>query len=214
MISIDRSGMLFTLVGPAGAGKTTLSKALLQKFSSLSLSISVTSRAPRSGEKDGREYFFVGKDEFKKRVDTGEFFEYEEVHGNFYGTLRSTLDTNIREGRDLLLDIDIRGALNFKRAYPDNAVIVFIVPPSFEELKNRVTSRSSVTTEELTRRIVTAKAEYSKVLDDSGKAIDYLLVNEDLERTNEVLHSIFTAESARLKRLKANSYKPILSIKE
>lgn len=203
-MSIRRQGMLLCLVGPAGGGKTTLRARLLNDFASeVTPSISVTTRAPRVGEVHGKNYFFVAREEFVAKRDRGEFFESEEVHGNLYGTLRSTLEDAIQRGVDLLLDIDIRGALRFKREYPDHAVVVFMVPPSTKALIERLRGRAPITDREVETRLATATAEYGALLEgmaDRGK-VDYFLVNDEIEATYGALKAIRLAESLRLVRL-------------
>jgi guanylate kinase len=166
-------------------------------------SISVTTRAPRAGEVHGKNYFFVSRDEFLAKKDRGEFYESEEVHGNMYGTLRATLDDAIARGVDLLLDIDIRGALRFRRDYPNHAVLVFMVPPSTRALVERLRSRAPVSEAELETRLNTASAEYAALL--AGMAdrsqVDYFLVNDEIEATYGALKAIRLAESCRLVRL-------------
>ena len=199
-----RSGILFCLVGPAGGGKTTVAQKLLQEFAdSLSISVSVTSRSPREGEIDGKSYVFVTKEDFKKRVSNNEFFEWEEVHGNYYGTLKASFEQVKTKNKDLLLVIDIRGALNVKKHYPDNTVICFLVPPSLEALESRLRARGAIKEEDFKRRLATARDEYLALMDKGGRkeGIDYLVVNDSIELTCDTVSSVLKAESCNLQRL-------------
>lgn len=214
-MTIRRQGMLLCLVGPAGGGKTTLRARLLRDFASEVVpSISVTTRSPRVGEIDGKNYFFVSREEFLAKKSRHEFFESEEVHGNLYGTLRATLDDAIQRGLDLLLDIDIRGALRFKREYPDHAVVVFMVPPTTQALVERLRARAPVTEGEIETRLTTATAEYAALLEgmaDRSK-VDYFLVNDELEATYGALTAIRRAEALRLVRLNPGEVAAVCTI--
>ena len=202
--NLVRKGILFVLMGPTGSGKTTFCNRLLSEFSeTLHYSVSATSRPIREGEVSGKSYHFLNRAEFLERAGAGEFFEWEETHGNLYGTLRSTLLDGINGGRDLLFQIDIRGALNFKRAFPNNTVTVFILPPSFTDLKGRLRNRGTVDREELAKRFGTAQQEYESLLGlsgDTGK-VDYLVVNRDLQETYEQIRSVVISERARYHRM-------------
>jgi guanylate kinase len=201
---LKRKGILFVIIGPTGSGKSTFCGRLVQDFAQdLHYSISVTSRAPRANEVPGKSYHFVSRDEFVARRDRGDFFEWEETHGNLYGTLRSNLENGIDQGIDLLFQIDIRGAMSLKRAFPENTVSVFLVPPSFEALKARLAGRGTVDPQELQRRFSTAREEYSalrKLSAEPGK-IDYLVLNHDLEETYSQIRSIVVAERSRYHRM-------------
>lgn len=204
---MQRQGILLCLVGPAGGGKTTLRARLLADFpNEVMASVSVTTRAPRPGEVHGHSYFFIGRDEFVKRRAAGDFYESEEVHGNLYGTLKSTLDEAIRRGVDLLLDIDIRGALRFRREYPANAVVVFMVPPSTADLIARLRTRGPLPDAELGVRLETARGEYRTLLEVAADpaAVQYFLVNDALEDTYAALKTIRAAEKFRLHRLESS----------
>ncbi|MBX7144422.1 MAG: guanylate kinase [Oligoflexia bacterium] len=212
---VKRRGLLFCLIGPAGGGKTTFCERLLVEYhDSVRLSVSVTTRAPRPGEKEGVSYFFTNQEDFKARVARGEFFEWEEIHGNSYGTLQSVLDAALSSGVDLLLDVDIRGALNFKNRLPKDTIVVFLAPPSSEELLRRVVQRGGASSKEVRTRIETAKREYAKVIElaKSPACIDYFLVNEDKELTYQSVKNILLAERTRLMRLDEAAIQKICAI--
>jgi guanylate kinase len=201
---LKRKGILFVIIGPTGSGKSTFCGRLVNDFAKdLHYSISVTSRAPRANEVPGKSYHFVSRDEFIARREKGDFFEWEETHGNLYGTLLSNLHNGIDHGVDLLFQIDIRGAMSLKRSFPDNTVSVFLVPPSFEALKSRLMGRGTVDPHELQRRFATAREEYAalrKLSEEHGK-IDYLVLNHDLENTYSQIRSIVVAERSRYHRM-------------
>ena len=206
--SLIRKGILFILMGPTGSGKSTFCERLLSEFpDTLRYSTSATSRSPRANETGGRSYHFMSRDEFIARREQGEFFEWEEIHGNLYGTLQESLIRGIEEGKDILFQIDIRGAMKFKRQFPENAVTLFIVPPSFEELRARLTGRGTVDPGELQRRFATAKSEYQALLTlhGDGETIDYLVVNRELESTYNQVRAIILAERARYLRMDKES---------
>jgi guanylate kinase len=195
-------------MGPAGSGKSTFCERLVKEFpEALQYSTSMTSRAPRPNEVNGKSYYFVSREEFIARRERGEFFEWEETHGNLYGTLQASLIKGIEGGKDLLFQIDIRGALNFKRQFPDNAVTIFTVPPSFAEMKQRLLARGTVDPVELQRRFSTAQEEYKTLLQlhKSGDEIDYLVVNRDLDSTYDQVRAIVLAERARYHRMDKES---------
>ena len=213
----SRHGMILSLIGPAGSGKTTLCASLVDKFpGEIKLSVSVTSRSIREGEVDGKNYQFVSREEFEKMRDEDKFFEWEEVHGNFYGTLKSTVEETLLSGEDLLLAIDIRGALNFKKTYPKHTVLVFIAVPSFELLLERLKNRGDISAEELNKRLATTKAEYQKILElhQSGSGIDYVLVNDDIQDAQNALVEIRNAEVARFQRINSDLLKEFCRIEE
>ena len=213
---MKRRGMLFCLVGPAGGGKTTLASRLVQTNSGdLRLSVSVTSRQPRPGEQEGRSYFFVSRDEFARRIGQGEFFEWEETHGNYYGTPNAILTETLHAGVDLLLDVDIRGALNFKGRFPDDTVISFLLPPCGDVLRRRMTSRAQIGEAELTTRLETARSEYACLLElarSEVRKIDYVVINDDLEHAYNQVAAILQAERARLLRLHLEDLKRVCRI--
>jgi guanylate kinase len=214
---IKRKGVLFVVIGPSGSGKSTLCAKLVQEFSrDLHYAVSVTSRPPRQNEVPGKSYHFVTREEFIAQRERGEFFEWEETHGNLYGTLRSSLENGIDEGRDLLFQIDIRGALTMKNSFPDNTVTIFLIPPSFDALRERIKGRGSIDSSEMVRRFSTAKGEYEalqKLREDKGK-IDYLLVNRELEDTYGQVRSIVVAERARYHRLDRGAVAAFCAVSE
>lgn len=207
---LNRKGIFFCLIGPAGSGKSTLSKMLLTKDTTLSPSVSLTSRSPRIGEIEGKDYFFVSKDQFKSKIANNEVFEWEETHGNLYGTLSATLEAGIKNGTDLLFDIDIRGALRFKKSYPLNAVIVFIAPPSPNILRERLVKRGT-NDSEMEVRLSTAKTEYASFLANK-KNIDYFIVNDILSDTYNKIENIIDSERSKIVRLNDNDLDSICVI--
>ena len=205
MAKLKRDGILLCLCGPAGVGKTILGKHLLESNPNMSRSVSVTSRPARADEVAGDSYLFLSAEEFKAKIDLGEFFEWEQVHGNYYGTLKSSLDGMIAAGRDVLLIVDIRGSLTFKERFPKHCVTVFVVPPSLKALKERISGRGSVSEQELTQRFNTTKEECRTLMEvrEQSNKIDYLIVNDDLERAFLDLSNIVSAEKNRLMRVNA-----------
>ena len=170
-------GKLIALSAPSGAGKSTICKHLLERNPDFRLSISATTRAPRFSEKDGVDYFFLDTADFLARAKRGEFLEFEEVHGNYYGTLRSTIEQFLDEGKTVLLDIDVNGALNIKQNFP-TALLIFIKPPSIEALKTRLRNRKTETSESIERRLQRMPLEYTK-----GESFDVQVINDDLQQT-------------------------------
>lgn len=202
MTQLARTGILFCLIGPAGSGKTTIAQKLMQEFQDLKRSISVTSRSPREGEVQGVNYHFISREEFQKKVSAGDFFEWEETHGNLYGTLKKTLSDAITSSSDLLLDIDIRGASNLKRAHPHNTLITFLLPPSSTELIKRIKGRGAVSQEEIDARLQTAKTEYNLFLQDreGEKLVDFIVLNDSLDLSYNQVKGILIAGRASCSR--------------
>ena len=180
-------GHLFIVAAPSGAGKTTLVRLLLEKDAAISVSISSTTRAPRPGEKDGREYHFVDVQSFVEMVSRGEFLEWAEVHGNYYGTSKRWIETEMAAGRDVLLEIDWQGAQQVRKVFPA-AIGVFILPPSMEELKSRLSDRGTDSAEIIARRIAAARDEMRHV-----DEFDYVIINDDLQQALGNLRSIVSA---------------------
>ena len=181
------TGQLFIVSAPSGAGKTTLVRLLLEKDAAISLSISTTTRAPRPGEQDGREYHFVSVPRFVERRDRGEFLEWAEVHGNYYGTSQRWIEEQLQAGRDVLVEIDWQGAQQVREVFPE-AIGVFILPPSMDILKQRLAGRGTDSAEVIARRIAAAQAEMRHV-----DEFDYVIINDDLQKALAELVSVVGA---------------------
>ena len=190
---IARRGILFVVSSPSGAGKTTLTRRLLDKDDGTELSISYTTRAPRPGEVDGRDYSFVGESTFQRMRDEGAFLEWAEVFGHLYGTPIAPVMQAIEEGRDVLFDIDWQGAQQLAERARGDLVTVFILPPSRDALEDRLRRRAQDTDEVVARRMAQADAEMSHYAE-----YGYVIVNDDLDRAEGELTAILRAE--RLKR--------------
>ena len=196
------SGLLFCLVGPTASGKTSLAQELLKNTAGLKKSVSATTRTPRPGEIEGESYFFINKEEFLTRKTQGDFFEAEQVHGNWYATPKSYIEQTLSSGEDMLLAIDIRGAINIKKQLPTSTVVVFILPPSHEELRRRITSRGALPEEEIQRRLSTAKTEVDSLdVPEYREAVDYIIHNKEFNLAFLTLSSIVRSERQRLSRL-------------
>ena len=175
-------GKLIIFSAPSGAGKTTIVRHLLNKDLNLEFSISATSRGKRHTETDGKDYYFLTPDEFRKKIDNNEFLEWEEVYvGTYYGTLKSEVDRIRDKGQNVIFDVDVVGGCNIKKFYGNEALAVFVQPPSVTELRNRLILRSTDTPEVIEKRV--AKAEYELTFSDQ---FDVIVVNEDLEKAFEV----------------------------
>jgi len=178
-------GTLVIISGPSGAGKGTLVRALLGRVPSVWVSVSATTRAPRPREQEGRHYFFLTSAEFERRVESGDFLEHAEVHGNRYGTLRSTVETKLAQGRTVILEIDPQGAAQVRAMMPE-AALVFIVAPSTDELVRRIRQRGGESDEDIAVRMATAQRELALV-----GTYDCVVQNDDLRRaTDELVHFI------------------------
>lgn len=210
---ISRSGIFYCLCGPAGVGKSVLAERLLAHYAStLKRSISFTSRAPRLGEKQAEAYHFVSAEEFSKRIAAAAFFEWEQVHGNYYGTELAQVQAVSRGEHDLLLVIDIKGALRFKTKLPAHSVLIFLVPPSSAELERRMRDRGEIDPTEIQTRLATWHAEAQIVRANLGGAgVDYIVVNQDLEQSFDNLCVIVEAERARASRYALKQLDQIMS---
>ena len=190
-----RRGTLFVVSAPSGAGKTTLCREARLRLPDLAYSVSYTTRAPRPGEIEGTDFVFVPEAKFRSLQERGEFAEWAIVHGNLYGTRATVLEEALREGLDVLLDIDTQGAMQLRARYPE-AVLVFIVAPSLAELDQRLRERRSDVETEIARRLARARDEVKL-----WRRYDYLVVNRDLKEAAEHLTAIITAERCRTARL-------------
>ena len=184
-------GILFVLSGPSGTGKGTVCKAVLEREDDLTLSVSATTRERRIGEIDGETYHYVTKDAFEAMIDKGEMLEYAQYNGNYYGTPKASIEELLNNGRDVLLEIEPQGALQVKKLFPE-AVLVFLVPPSMAELKNRLVTRGRESEAEIAERIANAKWE----LEQADK-YTVLIVNDDFEEC------VFTISAKRKRKLTA-----------
>jgi len=181
---MNRQGILVVVSGFSGAGKGTLMKELLKRYDNYALSISATTRAPREGETDGKEYFFVTKEQFEKMRDERKLIEYAQYVNNYYGTPKEYVEQKMAEGKDVILEIEIQGALKVKKRFPD-ALLLFVTPPSAEELRRRLVGRGTETLEVINARLARAAEEASGM-----EAYDYLLINDDLDRCVEEMHQL------------------------
>jgi guanylate kinase len=185
-----RRGLMLILSSPSGAGKTSLTRMLLQKRDlDLTLSISVTTRPRRSSEVDGIHYSFIAKKRFEAMRDGGELLEWAEVHGNFYGTPREPVERSLAQGRDVLFDIDYQGTQQLKTKAGEDVVTIFILPPSMQELQARLERRAEDAGEAIAKRLANARNEIAR-----WTLYDYVLVNDDIQRTFDNLVAILTAE--------------------
>lgn len=192
---MNEKGILIVVSGFSGAGKGTLMKALLEKYpEDYALSISATTRNPREGEVNGREYFFLTKEDFEKKIANGELIEYAKYVENYYGTPRDYVEEKLNEGKDVILEIEIQGALKVKEAFPDT-LLLFVTPPTAAELKDRLVGRGTETMDVIESRMSRACEEA-----EGMNQYDYLIVNDDLNRCVEEMHRIIRGEHHRSSR--------------
>lgn len=185
---MEYPGNLFVVAAPSGAGKSSLVKALLELDAKLSVSVSHTSREPRGQEQHGREYLFVSEDEFRAMIDRGEFFEWAKVHDNLYGTSRAAIEARLEHGDDVVLEIDYQGALQIKQLFP-HAVLIFILPPSWEELKQRLIRRGDTADEVIAKRMKAARLEVAQ-----ARHFDFVVINAVFETALFDLKAIVQAQ--------------------
>lgn len=191
---MKQRGLLVVLSGPSGAGKGTVCKSLLPSTEGLGYSISCTTRQPRTGEQEGVNYFFKSKDQFEEMISRDELLEWAQVYGNYYGTPLSYVEEKLAAGENILLEIDIQGALQVKKKYP-NGVFIFLIPPSMDELKKRILGRGSETEETFQLRFGSAAAEMKYI-----NEYDYVVVNDQVEKAVQRIKSILIAETCSVQR--------------
>lgn len=187
-ITLEPEGILLVLSSPSGGGKSSICRAVLSADPRMAYSISVTSRRPRGDEVDGSDYHFVSEDEFARLIEQGAFYEWARVHGNFYGTRRDTIEEKLAQGRDVVMDLDVTGGLNIKKAN-DKAVLVFVLPPSLQVLEERLRRRNTDCEEVIQQRLINARYEIN-----FAEKYDYAVVNEDLQSTISNIRRILEAE--------------------
>ena len=185
-------GELFIISGPSGTGKGTICRRLMEETENIALSVSATTRAPREGEVDGVNYYFLDKETFEERVNEGGFLEYAEVFGNFYGTPKKPVEDKLAEGIDVLLEIDVQGAVQVKKNYPEG-IFIFVLPPTLAELRNRLIKRGTDSMEVIEHRLSMAMDEIRQMFE-----YDYFVVNDDLEEAVDKVRCIVSAEHARV----------------
>ena len=194
-MNLEKKGILIVVSGFSGAGKGTLMKELLKKYpDDYALSISATSRKPREGEQEGVEYFFKTREEFEKMIEGEELVEYAQYVGNYYGTPKAYVEEQLEAGKDVILEIEIQGASKIKEKFPQT-VLMFVTPPSAEELKNRLVGRGTEDMDTIERRLFRAVEEAEGI-----EAYDYLVVNDILELCVEEMHQIISNEHTRISR--------------
>ena len=195
---MDYPGNLFVVSAPSGTGKSSLVNALLEVESRLQVSVSHTTRAPRGQEQHGREYWFTSKEEFQAMIDRGDFFEHAEVHGNHYGTSRHAIEARIKHGEDIVLEIDWQGALQIKKIFP-NAILIFILPPSYEELLQRLNRRGEDSQEVIDLRMKNARIEGAQ-----AQFFDFVVINALFETALFDLKSIVHAQRLKYSAQRRN----------
>ncbi|UOR12782.1 guanylate kinase [Halobacillus amylolyticus] len=200
---IDEKGILFILSGPSGVGKGTVRKALFEQSTDLRYSISMTTRDPREGEVDGVDYFFKTRAEFEKLINDRQLIEHAEYVGNYYGTPKQYVEQTLDEGKDVFLEIEVQGALKVRENFPQG-VFVFLIPPSLEELKDRIVSRGTETEDKVRNRLLAAKAEI-----DMMDAYDYVVVNDQVDHAVNKIQSIVASEHCKRERV-SHQYKKAL----
>jgi len=191
------NGLLVVISGPSGAGKGTICERLKEELKDLKVSVSATTRKPREGEVEGASYFFINEEDFIKRINDDEFLEYAKVYGNYYGTPKKEVFKQLEDGNDIILEIDIQGALQVKKNYP-KGIFIFILPPSLTELNNRIERRGTESKEAIIKRMQCAYDELNYAFE-----YDYVVVNDEVEAAvDKIMHIIF-AEKNRAIRKKA-----------
>ena len=189
---MDQQGILAVVSGFSGAGKGTLMKELLKRYDNYALSVSATTRQPREGEKDGEDYFFVNREYFQQMIEEGRLVEYAQYVNHYYGTPRDYVEKKMAEGKDVILEIEIQGALKVKKRFPD-ALLIFVTPPSAGELRRRLVGRGTETIEVINARLRRAAEEASGM-----EAYDYLLINDEIDACVEQMHQLITLQHSKI----------------
>lgn len=197
-IIMEKKGLLIVVSGPSGAGKGTICKTLARLNPDIKISISATTREPRRGETDGENYYFISKGDFEGMLQENALLEYAKVYDNYYGTPKKYVLENLEKGNDILLEIDIAGALQVKEKFQDG-VFIFILPPSLEELKNRIVGRGTESEKDIEKRYGCAIEEIEQVI-----KYDYAVVNDDIERATKDVEAIIRAEKCKVTRVQDN----------
>ena len=188
---MNQQGILVVVSGFSGAGKGTLMKELLKRYDNYALSVSATTRQPREGEKDGEDYFFVSREYFQQMIEDGRLVEYAQYVNHYYGTPRDYVEKKMAEGKDVILEIEIQGALKVKKRFPD-ALLIFVTPPSAGELRRRLVGRGTETIEVIGARLRRAAEEASGM-----EAYDYLLINDEIDACVEQMHQLITLQHSK-----------------
>lgn len=192
---MNQQGLLIVLSGPSGVGKGTVCKALRERMPELAYSVSATTRSPREGEQDGVNYFFKTREQFERMIEREELLEWTEYVGNYYGTPRQYVTDILQSGRDIILEIEVKGALQVKQRFPEGT-FVFLLPPSLEELKNRIELRGTETEDVINSRMATAVEELKMI-----EHYDYAVVNDEIEAATSRIQAILTAEHCKRSRV-------------
>lgn len=195
MIKTNNKGLLIVVSGPSGAGKDTICQKLIKENSNIWMSVSMTTRKPRPLEKDGVDYFFVSSEEFENKINDNTFLEYASYNDNYYGTPKDKVEEKLKEGKDVILVIDINGAINIKKIIP-SALFIFIMPPDMETLKNRLIGRKTESKDKVVKRFITA---YNEV--NNYKKYNYVVVNDKVEDAVNKVKSIIQSEKCRVDRI-------------
>ena len=188
---MNQQGILVVVSGFSGAGKGTLMKELLKRYDNYALSVSATTRQPREGEKDGEDYFFVNREYFQQMIEEGRLVEYAQYVNHYYGTPRDYVEKKMAEGKDVILEIEIQGALKVKKRFPD-ALLIFVTPPSAGELRRRLVGRGTETIEVINARLRRAAEEAPGM-----EAYDYLLINDEIDACVEQMHQLITLQHSK-----------------
>ncbi|HEY9166920.1 MAG TPA: guanylate kinase [Candidatus Kryptonia bacterium] len=177
-------GQLLVISAPSGGGKTTIVQEILKRFPAFRFSVSATTREKRKGETDGKDYFFLTRAEFEKKIADGDLVEHEEIYSNYYGTLKSEIEKALTNGENIVFDVDVNGALSIKKKFPE-AILIFVRPPTLEILRNRLEGRGSESAEQVNRRMARVPMELEK-----GAGFDYIVINDDLKRAVDEVFEI------------------------